>query len=161
MMRSSVVLPQPEGPTSAATAPAGRANFSPRSTSSRPPDAARYDLLSMLTSSWAGPPAGDMSFNRLHQECFDRQHDDDEGNSIGEDAGNVEQLEGDPDFEADAVGPAQQFDDEDDLPHQRQPRARRRGEIGGELRNKHVPQPRPVSHVEHVRHLVELAVERA
>src|SRR5580704_14166694 len=141
MMRSSVVLPQPEGPTSAATAPAGRANFSPRSTSSRPPDAARYDLLSMLTSSWAGPPAGDMSFNRLHQECFDRQHDEDERNSIGEDAGDVEQLEGDPDLETDAVRSPEEFDDQDDLPYQRQARARRRRQIGRELGNEHVPQP--------------------
>src|SRR5580692_6485255 len=140
MMRSRVVLPQPDGPTSAATAPAGRANFSPRSTSSRPPDAARYDLLSMLTSSWAGPPAGDMSFNRLHQECFDRQHDDDEGNSIGEDAGDVEQLEGGADLEADPVRPPQQFHDQDDLPHQRQARARRRGEIWRQLRDQHMPQ---------------------
>src|SRR5258708_5995020 len=159
MMRSSVVLPQPEGPTSAATAPAGRANFSPRRTSSRPPDAARKDLLSMLTSSWAEPPAGDMSFNRLHQECFDRQHDDDEGNSIGEDAGNVEQLEGDPDLEADAVRPAQQLDDKDDLPHQRQSRARRRGDIGHELWYQHVAQPRPGPHAEHLRHLAELSLD--
>ena len=60
-----------------------------------------------------------MSFKRLHQEGFDHQHDGDEGESIGQDAGHVEQLERDPDLEADAVRTAEQFDDEHDLPDQR------------------------------------------
>jgi hypothetical protein len=33
-----------------------------------------------------------MSFKRLHQKRFDCQHDGDEGESIGQDAGDVEQL---------------------------------------------------------------------
>jgi hypothetical protein len=40
-----------------------------------------------------------MSFKRLHQKRFDCQHDGDEGESIGQDAGDVEQLKGDPDLE--------------------------------------------------------------
>ena len=75
-----------------------------------------------------------MSFKRLHQEGFDRQHDGDEGESIGQDAGDVEQLERDPDLEADAVRTPEQLDDEHDLPDQRQAGARRCGEIGRELR---------------------------
>ena len=31
-------------------------------------------------------PAGDMSFNGLHQERFDGEHHSDEGQSIGQDA---------------------------------------------------------------------------
>ena len=44
----------------------------------------------MLTSSRFRTPAGDMSFKRLHQKRFDRQHDGDEGESIGQDTGDVE-----------------------------------------------------------------------
>ena len=44
-----------------------------------------------------------MSFKRLHQERFDHQHDGDEGESIGQDTRHVEQLERDPDLEADAI----------------------------------------------------------
>jgi hypothetical protein len=60
-----------------------------------------------------------MSFKRLHQECFDHQHDGHEGERVGEDARDIEQLERDPDLEPDPVGTAQQLDDKDDLPHQR------------------------------------------
>src|SRR5581483_12492420 len=99
MMRRSVVLPQPDGPTSAPTSPACRPNDRPRSTSRSWPAAARKDFLAMLTSSRPRTPAGDMSFNRLHQEGFDRQHHRAEGQSIGQYLGHVEQLEGGPDLE--------------------------------------------------------------
>jgi hypothetical protein len=59
-----------------------------------------------------------MSLKRLHQKRFDCQHDGDEGESIGQDARDVEQLERDPDLEADAVGTPEQFDDKHDLPNQ-------------------------------------------
>ena len=75
-----------------------------------------------------------MSFKRLHQKRFDRQHDGDEGESIGQDTGHVEQLECDADLEADAVRPPEQLDDQHDFPDQRQARAGRRGEVGRELR---------------------------
>src|SRR5690348_6219080 len=102
MMRNSVVLPQPEGPTSAPTSPLARPNVKRSSTCSSPPVAARNDLRVIATSSRPGTPARDMSFERLHQARFDHQHDGDEGESIGEDAGHVEQLERGADFEADA-----------------------------------------------------------
>src|SRR5437016_4812124 len=119
MIRSSVVLPQPDGPTSAPTSPLLSVSASPLSTLSSPPDAARKDLCLMLTSSRPGTPAGDMSFNGLHQKRFDHQHDGDEGESIGEDAGDIEQLERNPDLEPHPVRSSQQLDDQDDLPHQR------------------------------------------
>ena len=56
-----------------------------------------------------------MSFKRLNQKRFHGEHDRDEGESISQDARNVEQLECDPDLEADAVGPAEEFDDEYNL----------------------------------------------
>src|SRR5262245_39738703 len=125
MMRRRVVLPQPDGPTSAATSPCPRLKASSPSTWSVPPAAARNDFFLMATSSRSRTPAGDMSFKRLHQEGFDCQHHGDEGESIGQDAGHVEQLEGDPDLEADAIGTPEQLDDQHDLPYERQPGARR------------------------------------
>src|SRR5437879_776734 len=104
MMRSSVVLPQPDGPTSAATSPLPRPKLSSPSTCRLPPAAARKNFCLMAISSRPRAPAGDMSFKWLHQECFNHQHDDDEGDGIGEDASDVEQLERDPDFESDPVG---------------------------------------------------------
>src|SRR5207245_6054268 len=117
-MRSSVVLPQPDGPTSAATCPLPRLNASSPSTWSFPPEAARKDFCLMLTSSRSRAPAGDMSFKRLHQERFDCQHDGDERESIGRDARDVEQLKRNSDFEADAVRTPEQLDNEHNLPNQ-------------------------------------------
>src|SRR5215468_4953992 len=111
-IRSSVVFPHPDGPTSAATSPLRRLNTSSPSTWSFPPEAARKDFCLMLTSSRPRAPAGDMSFKRLHPKRFDCQHDGDEGESIGQDAGDVEQLKGDPDLETDTVRPPEQFDNE-------------------------------------------------
>src|SRR5437879_2073444 len=119
MMRSSVVLPHPDGPTSAPTSPLASVSASPLRTCSLPPAAAWKDFCLIATSSRPGTPAGDMSFKRLHQERFDHEHDSDEGQSIGQYFRYVEQLERDPDFEAHAVGPPEQFDDEHDLPDQR------------------------------------------
>src|SRR5690348_7139242 len=118
MMRSIVVLPQPDGPTKAPTCPRASEKERSRSTSREPPDAASYDLRWMCTSSRSEPPAGCASFKGLHQQGFDRQYDDYERQRIGENAGHVEQLEGDADLESDAVGAPEQFDHEHDLPHE-------------------------------------------
>jgi hypothetical protein len=40
-----------------------------------------------------------MSFNRLHQQGFDGKHHGDEGQSIDQDARDIEQLEGHTDLE--------------------------------------------------------------
>ena len=65
-MRSSVVLPHPEGPTRAATSPFATVIESSLSTCSRSPEGARYDLCLIWTSRRSATPAGGMSFNRLH-----------------------------------------------------------------------------------------------
>src|SRR5215475_9233149 len=119
MIRNSVVLPQPEGPTSAPTSPLPSEKVSPSMTRRVPPVAALKALFLTETSSRSRSPTGDMSFNWLHQERFDHQHHGDEGESIGENSGHVEQLEGGPDLEAHPVGPPEQLDDEHDLPDQR------------------------------------------
>jgi hypothetical protein len=75
-----------------------------------------------------------MSFKRLHHECFNRQHDRDEGQSISEDARDVEQLKRHADLKSNAVGPTEEFDDEHDFPDQRQPRAGRGRKVGRKLR---------------------------
>ena len=49
-----------------------------------------------------------MSFKRLHQKRFDCQHDGYEGESIGQDACDVEQLERDPNLETDTRAKAEQ-----------------------------------------------------
>src|SRR5437763_17160970 len=129
MMRNSVVLPHPDGPTRAPTSPFRSVKASPSSTCKRPPEAERKDFCliatssrlgsSRLDSSFPGTPTGDMSFKRLHQEWFDYQHDSAESESIGKYLGHVEQLECDPDPEPHPVGTPEQFDDEHDLPYQR------------------------------------------
>src|SRR5262249_4444884 len=154
-IRSSVVLPQPDGPTSAATFPLPRLNASSPSTWSFPPEAARKDFCLMLTSSRSRAPTGDMSFKRLHQERFDCQHDGDEGESIGQDARDVEQLERNPDLEADAVRTPEQLDNEHNLPNQRQAGAGGGSEIGCELRQYDVAHARPRPHAKHLGHVVE------
>src|SRR5215813_12577105 len=143
MIRSSVVFPHPEGPTSAATSPLPRLNTSPPSTCSFPPEVARKDFCLMFTSSRFRTPAGDVSFKRLHQKSFDCQHDGDEGESIGQDAGDVEQLKCHPDLEADAVGTPEQLDDEHDFPDQREAGAGGGSEIGRKLRQNDVAHARP------------------
>src|SRR5436190_13487300 len=108
MIRNSVVLPQPDGPTSAPTSPFASVSDRPSSTSRRPPVAAWKNFCLIATSSRLGPtrfgssgpgtPTGDMSFKRLHQEGFDHQHDCAEGERISQDLGDIEQLERDPDL---------------------------------------------------------------
>src|SRR5262249_50323296 len=147
-IRSSVVFPHPDGPTSAATSPLRRLNTNSPSTWSFPPEAARKDFCLMLTSSRPRAPAGDISFKRLHQRGFDCQHDGDEGESIDQDAGDVEQLKGDPDLETDTVWPPEQFDNEHDLPNRRQAEAGGGSEIGRELRQQDVAQAFPCAHAE-------------
>ena len=92
----------------------------------------------MRTSSGPRPPAGDMAFKRLNHEGFDDQHHRGERQGVGEQQGDVEQLEGLVDLEADAVRPADQLDDQHDLPHQRQAGAGRGGDVGRELRQDDV-----------------------
>src|SRR5207302_1078457 len=81
--------------------------------------------------------------------------------SIGQDARDVEQLERNPDLEANAVRAPEQLDNEDDLPNQRQAGTGGRGEIGRELRQYDVAQARPCPHAKHLRHVVESVIERA
>src|ERR1700680_2067591 len=94
-----------------------------------------------------------MSFKRLNQKRFHGEHDRDEGESISQDARNVEQLERDPDLEADAVGPAEEFDDEYNLPDQRQARAGRSGERRGKLWEYDVTYAHPDAHSKNLGHL--------
>src|SRR5690242_7849127 len=142
-MRSMVVLPQPEGPTKAPTSPCASVKATSCSTSARSPDADRNAFRTMRTSSRSESPTGRASFKGLHQKGFDCQHDGGEAQRIGEDTCHIEQLERNTDLEADAVRTAQQLDDEDDLPHQRQTGARRGRQVGQELRQHHVAKRPP------------------
>ena len=69
--------------------------------------------------------------------------DQDEGERVGQDQRDVEQLEIDLNLEADAVAAAEQLDHQDDLPDQRETGASGGEEIRRELRQDHVPQRPP------------------
>src|SRR5689334_23328566 len=99
-MRSIVVLPQPEGPTKAATSPAASPKFMSRSTSCRAPAALTNTLRAMVTLSKAYPPAEGAFFERLHKKGFDEEHDDHEGQRVGQDLGDVKKLKGNADLKA-------------------------------------------------------------
>src|SRR5262245_46746463 len=161
MIRNSVVLPQPEGPTRAPTSPLPSEKVRPSMTRRVPPVAALKALCLTETSSRPRSPTGDMSFNWLHQERFEHQHHGDEGESIGENSGHVEQLERGSDLEAHSAGAPEQLDNEHELPYQRQPGAGSGRKIGGKLRQHHVAHAHPGPHAEYLRHVVEPAVERA
>src|ERR1700722_986293 len=133
-MRISVDLPQPDGPISAPVSPSLSTNDRSAMTGTFCPDALRKDFLATRASSRARSPTRDMTFKGLHRECFDEKHDRGEGQGVREQERDVEQLEGCIDFEPHAVRPAHQLDHQYDLPDERPARARRRSEIGGELR---------------------------
>src|SRR6185437_14986845 len=120
-MRISVDLPQPDGPMSAPVSPSSSAKERSAITGTPCPEAVRKDFfLTRASSRRARSPTGDMTFKGLHQEGFDDQHDRREGQSVGEQKGHVEQLEGGIDFEPDAVRPAHEFDHQHDLPDKRE-----------------------------------------
>src|SRR6202789_1654087 len=102
-MRISVDLPQPEGPISAPVSPCWSANERSAMTGALCPDAVRKDFLATRASSRAESPTRDMTFKGLHRECFDDEHDRSEGQGIGEQERDVEQLEGGIDLESHAV----------------------------------------------------------
>src|SRR5690606_6068986 len=144
---------QPEGPMTQVKLPGARSNSRSRSTSVSEPSAARKDLRTILTSSGpgacAGSPAVGMGLKRLNHQEFDEQHDADEGESVAENGGDIEQLEIEVDLEADAIRASEQLDHQDDLPDQRQPGAAGCGNEGEELWQHHVaqqPQPREAEH---------------
>src|ERR1700761_3809670 len=115
-MRISVDLPQPEGPISAAVSPSRSVNERSRMISTSPPAAARALFRATWTSSCAGAPARDMTFEGLDEEALDGEHQRGEGERVGEQGRDIKQLKGRADLEPDAVRPSEQLDDQHDLP---------------------------------------------
>src|SRR5262245_36229855 len=115
-MRSVVLLPQPEGPSRQANSPCRTSKERPRSAAIETPSADLNVFSAMSTLSGTAAPTGCMSFKGLHHKEFDEEHDRYEGERVGEDAGNVEELEEGVDLEADAVRAAEQLDHQHDLP---------------------------------------------
>src|SRR5580693_7713885 len=103
IIRISVDLPQPDGPISAPVSPSSSTNDRSAITGTLWPDAVRKDFLATRASSRAGSPTRDMTFKGLHRECFDDEHDRSEGQGVGEQERDVEQLEGCIDLEPNAV----------------------------------------------------------
>src|SRR5215470_14538145 len=112
--RNNVVLPQPDGPKSAQISACRRPKATFRSMTRFCPEAARKIFWLIETSTFMQrPPAGDMPLERLHDDRFDREHKTDKGKRIGKEARHVEELEGNADFEANAVRAAEQFGNQD------------------------------------------------
>src|SRR5208282_2745804 len=120
-IRSVVVLPTPDAPSSATISPG--AAPSAMFCSSTSPDGRRF---AEMRASSIGAPGARAPLERLQHAGFDDEHDDGEG----EDRGDVEVLERRIQHEADAVRPAEQLDDQHDFPGDRQPAAAGGGEVG-------------------------------
>src|SRR5580700_5957123 len=125
-MRSSVDLPQPDGPINAPVSPSSSANERSAMTGASCPEAVRKDFSATRASSRTRSPPGDMTFKGLHRKRFDDEHDRREGQRISEQQRDVEQLESRIDFEPHAVWSAHQLDHKHDLPDKRQAGAGRR-----------------------------------
>src|SRR5262245_9753717 len=134
MIRRIVVLPQPDGPTRAPTSLCLRSKQTSRRTSNRSPDAAVNALCAMRTLRYPVSPAEGASFNGLHHCGFDNENDRNECQRIGKNERHVKQLKGHADLKSYAIWASEEFDDEHDLPDQREAGTRRGGEIGRELR---------------------------
>src|SRR5690625_1548215 len=137
-IRMVVVLPQPEGPIMQWKVPGSSWNWRSSRICVSTPSAERNALREICASSRGRPPPVESLFKRLHHEEFDREHDDDEGESISQDRGHVEELELEMDLETHPVRAAQKLDDKHDLPNQREARAARGQEIGLKLRQHHM-----------------------
>src|SRR5512134_427279 len=111
-MRRSVVLPQPDGPISTVMLSGATSRTKSRMATSEVPSALKCVFCSTRISNRLVTPAGRMSFNGLHQEIFDCQHDGDKGERIAEDRRHVEELEIEVKLKAYAVRPPEQLDDE-------------------------------------------------
>src|SRR3974377_2429766 len=84
MMRNSVVLPHPEGPTSAPASAPPSANHTSAMTLACRPSAPENSFEAMSTSSSILSPARHASLEGLHDEGFDTEHERHEGQRIGE-----------------------------------------------------------------------------
>src|ERR1700716_1438523 len=97
-----VLFPQPDGPTNTPIFPAASTKFKSTRTSCRLPAALVNALRAILTSSCTGPPPRHPDFKWLHQDDFYNENHRHETQRIGEQSGDVEQLESDADLEANA-----------------------------------------------------------
>src|SRR4029078_11755263 len=102
-MRSSVVLPQPEGPISTVMLSGTISRTKSRIAGTSVPSTPTWVFSSMRISNRLVAPAGRTSFKGLYQQIFDCEHDGDEGNGIAEDGRHVEKLEVEVELEANAV----------------------------------------------------------
>src|ERR1700751_1481636 len=92
--RTSVDLPQPDGPMSAPVSPSSSGKARLTMTGALCPAAVRKDLRATRASSRARSPTRDVTFKGLHHKRFDDEHDRREGQRIGKQERDVEQLEG-------------------------------------------------------------------
>src|ERR1043166_2616450 len=104
-IRRVVVLPDPDGPRMHANSFWATSKRRSRRTSTTAPFAVLYDLDRISTLSCAATPASRCVFKRLHHQNLDEKHDHDEGQRIGQDGRDIEELEKQVDLKAHAVGP--------------------------------------------------------
>src|SRR4051812_28028156 len=115
----------------------------------------------MSISSACRAPTSGMSLYRPKDERVDREDDSRKSEAVGEDGPNVEQLEGVRDGVADAVRSPEKLHDQNDLPHQREARSRRRGDVRRKLRQQHMARPCAERKAIDLAHLVKSRVERS
>src|SRR5262245_7668294 len=159
-MRNSVVLPQPDGPIKTVMLSGATSSTKSRTATSLVPSALTCVFSATRISNRLVTPAGRMSFNGLHQEIFDCQHDGDKGKGVTEDRRHVEELKIEVKLEAHAVRSSEQLHHENDFPNQRQSRARGRGKIGLKLRQCHIAQLAHGRQPVDARHFVKSGIER-
>src|SRR5271165_873563 len=106
-------------------------------------------------------PSRQPAFERLQDTPLDREYDGYEGERIGDQTPDVKKLEEDLDRVADAIGTAEQLDDEHDLPDQREPCAGSNQKKRRQLRQHDVAQGSPDTELKALRHICEIAVESA
>src|SRR5215212_8978344 len=108
----------------------------------------------------SSPPTIQGDFPGLHKPELDNLHHRREGQRVGEDRRDIEELKGGVEFEAYPVRATNQFDHKHDLPDQRQTRARGGQEVRGKLREHKVTQNPTPSQAINLCHFQQVAVER-
>src|SRR6516165_781018 len=160
-MRSSVVLPQPDGPISTVMLCGRTSSRRSRMAGIRVPSTPIWVFSSMRISNWLVAPAGRASFKGLHQQIFDCEHDGYKGDGVAENGRHVEELEVEVELKAHPVWPTEQLDHQNNLPDQGDTRSRGGREIGLKLWQGDIAQLAPERQAVSARHLLEPRVESA
>ncbi len=143
-----VVLPQPEGPTSATSSPASTRSEKPSSTSRRSSERARANVLRTSSTTIGAlaydrrpAPARDAPFDRPQEAVLEHRHRGGEQQRPGEHERDVLRAERLVELVADAARHAEHLDQHDHLPGEREAEARAAQQERRERRQPQLAQP--------------------